>query len=198
MPDNTRDTEARTDINYHPGIKVVDFHNTKPSSDSAILPTTPMEIKKPMERAQCTAKSKQSGVRCKRPPIRGHHVCAMHGGKSPQVIATAKQRLAAMVDPALVQLQALLLGAEAEPVRLAAVKDILDRNGYKPVDRIEVTDAGARLAELLAGRERARAARVTMTETRSITFEGAGAPQLEEKKGDSSDSKGIGREERCS
>lgn len=33
--------------------------------------------------AQCTAKSKRSGVRCKRYAMKGKKVCAMHGGKTP-------------------------------------------------------------------------------------------------------------------
>lgn len=32
---------------------------------------------------QCTAKSKQSGVQCKRSAVAGKTVCAMHGGKTP-------------------------------------------------------------------------------------------------------------------
>lgn len=42
---------------------------------------------------RCTATSKHSGDRCKRAPILGGNVCAMHGGKAPQVIAAAQQAL---------------------------------------------------------------------------------------------------------
>lgn len=45
------------------------------------------------KREKCTAKSKQSGERCKRYPIRGGTVCAIHGGKTPVVAAAAKRRL---------------------------------------------------------------------------------------------------------
>lgn len=41
---------------------------------------------------QCTARSKQSGERCKRAPIPGGTVCVMHGGKSPVVAAAAARR----------------------------------------------------------------------------------------------------------
>lgn len=44
-------------------------------------------------REKCTAKSKQSGERCKRWPIRGGTVCAIHGGKVPRVVAAARRRL---------------------------------------------------------------------------------------------------------
>lgn len=50
---------------------------------------------------RCSAKSKQSGERCKRRPVRGAAVCTMHGGKAPQVQLKAAQRLAALIDPHL-------------------------------------------------------------------------------------------------
>lgn len=37
---------------------------------------------------QCTAKSKQSGVQCRRPASIGSTKCAMHGGKTPKGIAS--------------------------------------------------------------------------------------------------------------
>ena len=40
---------------------------------------------------------------------------------------------------ALAQLQNLSSGAISEAVRLGAVKDILDRAGYKPVERVDQT-----------------------------------------------------------
>lgn len=46
-----------------------------------------------METPRCSATSKQSGEQCKRRPIRGGTVCAMHGGKTPAVVAKAEQRL---------------------------------------------------------------------------------------------------------
>jgi hypothetical protein len=52
---------------------------------------------------------------------------------------TAQQRLAEMVDPALAALAQLVEEAESEMVQLAAIKDVLDRAGYKPKDRIEQT-----------------------------------------------------------
>ena len=41
-----------------------------------------------MNMAQCTAKSKQSGERCKRHAAHGKKVCAIHGGKTPSGIAS--------------------------------------------------------------------------------------------------------------
>lgn len=38
--------------------------------------------------AQCTAKSKRSGERCKQPAMHGRDVCYMHGGKTPRGAAS--------------------------------------------------------------------------------------------------------------
>ncbi len=45
------------------------------------------------ETARCVATSKRSGNRCKRRPIEGGTVCAMHGGSAPQVQAAAARRV---------------------------------------------------------------------------------------------------------
>ena len=42
---------------------------------------------------KCTATSKRSGKRCQRWPMRGTNVCHMHGGRAPQVKASAAKRL---------------------------------------------------------------------------------------------------------
>jgi hypothetical protein len=86
-------------------------------------------------RRQCTAKSKQSGQRCKRTPIPGASVCKFHGGGAPQVEAKAKERLAALVDPAIARLEELLVSGE-DTVAMRAVIDVLDRNGFKPKETL--------------------------------------------------------------
>lgn len=60
-----------------------------------------------------------------------------HGGKAPQVRAKAEERLAEMVDPALVRLRHLIDNADSDAVKLAAVKDALDRAGYRPIEKRE-------------------------------------------------------------
>jgi hypothetical protein len=79
-------------------------------------------------RRQCTATSKQSGVRCKRRPIRGGFVCKIHGGGSPQVKQKAEERLREMIDPALAKLLKLVQQDKVPAVALGAVRDVLDRN----------------------------------------------------------------------
>ena len=97
-----------------------------------------MKFENPMDGGlRCTAHSR-SKEQCKRWAIRGGNVCAMHGGKAPQVKAKAEARLAALVDPAIGKLQKLI-NARSEMVSLAAVKDVLDRNGFKPTDKHELT-----------------------------------------------------------
>jgi hypothetical protein len=46
-----------------------------------------------VDRAQCTARSKRSGERCKAYPVRGATVCNTHGGAARQVRAAAARRL---------------------------------------------------------------------------------------------------------
>lgn len=95
-----------------------------------------MTKKKPAAR-KCSAKSKQSGKPCKQPAIPGGTVCRFHGGSAPQVIRSAKERLAALVDPAIARL-AKLLKSKKDVAAYRAVKDVLDRNGFKPKDEVEL------------------------------------------------------------
>lgn len=43
---------------------------------------------------KCTSKAKQTGDRCRRPPVPGGTVCHIHGGGSPKVRAAAARRVA--------------------------------------------------------------------------------------------------------
>jgi hypothetical protein len=64
---------------------------------------------------RCTAKSKRTGKPCTRWAIKGGTVCIMHGGKAPQVLAKAQERLA--VDAAV---KAFGLGLAKDPERVLA------------------------------------------------------------------------------
>lgn len=79
------------------------------------------------------------GESCKQRPILGGTECVAHGGRSPQVKRAARERLAAMVDPCLTELFRIALHGESEAVRLAAIKDLLDRAGYKAKDQVETS-----------------------------------------------------------
>ena len=100
---------------------------------------------------KCTAKAKSTGKRCGKPPILGGTVCRIHGGAAPQVIAASGRRiLEELVGPALIRMHDILTNKDTPPaVRLAAVKDILDRTGYKPAQTVEIITIGAIEAEIL-------------------------------------------------
>jgi len=98
----------------------------------------------------CTAKARTTGNRCGNPPIPGGNVCSFHGGAAPQVkAAAARNILEALVGPALAKMQEILNDPDTPPqVRLAAVRDILDRTGFKPVTQMEVLTIGVIEAEI--------------------------------------------------
>lgn len=90
--------------------------------------------------ALCTAHTlSRGGASCRNHAIPGGTVCRYHGGSAPQVKKKALERLAALVDPAITELSDLLHTKSAQ-VRLGAVKDVLDRTGHKPTDRVEQTN----------------------------------------------------------
>ncbi|HXB56599.1 MAG TPA: HGGxSTG domain-containing protein [Vicinamibacteria bacterium] len=96
----------------------------------------------PFALARTCRATNRAGQRCGRPPMLGGFVCRLHGGASPQAIRSARERLRAMVDPAL---DALLRIIEAphglcplcqrsddmSAVTKAAIA-VLDRAGHGP------------------------------------------------------------------
>jgi hypothetical protein len=100
---------------------------------------------------QCTATSKQTGERCKRAPIVGGFVCEIHGGKIPGVRKAARERLLAMVDPALDALLRVLKthgppcehcgrsDGDRDPVVVRAAQLVLDRTGFHPTLQVTST-----------------------------------------------------------
>jgi hypothetical protein len=87
---------------------------------------------------RCTAHNRQGGV-CGHWATPGQRVCFLHGSKSPQAVANAEERLKALVHPAITGLQELINNADSDSVRLSAIRDLLDRTGYKPSEKIEST-----------------------------------------------------------
>jgi len=98
------------------------------------------------EARRCRA-HRSNGEACSAYAIRGGSVCVVHGGSAPQVKKAAAERLAEFVDPALDRLRELIDTADQDSVRLSAIKDILDRAGYKPKDRIE--QSGSQVIEIV-------------------------------------------------
>ena len=87
---------------------------------------------------KCQAR-RQDGKPCRRYAIRGGNVCRVHGGGSPQVIAKARERLALAADRMARELLGIATGAESEAVKLAAVKDALDRAGLNVKQALELS-----------------------------------------------------------
>jgi HEAT repeat protein len=90
------------------------------------------------EGRRCRAHSTQHGGQCGQHAIKGGTVCRVHGGSAPQVKRSAQERLAEMVDPLLTELFRIAQSGESDAVRLAAIKDALDRAGYKPREKVDV------------------------------------------------------------
>jgi hypothetical protein len=95
---------------------------------------------------RCTAHSSRTGEQCQAWAIVGHHVCITHGGAAPQVREAARRRFLLLVDDAVYGVEKLAgvgghgLAAKDERVQLAALRDILDRAGLKPTDRLELIE----------------------------------------------------------
>ena len=66
--------------------------------------------------AQCQAKSKRSGQRCKNPPVTGATVCRMHGGSAPQVRQVAVVRAARIEAEREAQRMVARAGVDADPI----------------------------------------------------------------------------------
>lgn len=93
---------------------------------------------------QCTAHSTRTGDRCRKPAMLGCNVCGTHGGRAPQVMAAARMRILAMVNPALHELMRLLQKAETDSVKLQAARDILDRAGLAAKQMHEISGPGGK------------------------------------------------------
>lgn len=77
---------------------------------------------------RCVA-HKKNGDQCGNAARRGTSVCDYHGAKAPQVKAKARQRLEEAADGMAKALLGIALTAQSESVKLAAIKDALDRAG---------------------------------------------------------------------
>ena len=110
---------------------------TKPIRDRRLSPRD-WSISDVPER-QCTAHRKKDGERCKNAAIRGSNVCGYHGGNAPAVKAKARLRLEMASDRLARQLLDMTTDPNvADPVKLAAIKDALDRSGIQAKTAVTV------------------------------------------------------------
>lgn len=102
----------------------------------------------PVPVVRCTANASTTGERCKRWSLRGTNVCVKHGAQLPSVrehseavVESARMRLMGMADEAVDGLEDLIKIGTAPQIRLAAIKEVLDRSGVKggPDLSVEVT-----------------------------------------------------------
>ena len=97
------------------------------------------ENRKPgVKEHRCTA-HRRNGEQCKNPAILGATVCRFHGGAAKQVVRAARVRL----QNAAEKMARELLGMASDPnvsdsVKIAAIRDALDRVGLKPVTTVDL------------------------------------------------------------
>lgn len=100
---------------------------------------------------QCTA-HRTNGDPCRRAAINGGTVCATHGGRSPQVKAKARVRLEMAADRMAKELLKIAVSDDApDNVKLAAIKDALDRAGLTSKTAVEVSVDPKPFEQLLSG-----------------------------------------------
>src|SRR6476469_7118066 len=120
---------------------------TKPIRDRRLSPRD-WSIADVPER-QGTAHRKKGGERCKNAAIRWSNVCGYHGGNAPAVKAKARLRLEMASDRLARQLLNMTTDPNvADPVKLAAIKDALDRSGLAAKTAVSV-EVGVKPFELV-------------------------------------------------
>jgi hypothetical protein len=78
----------------------------------------------------CGRKSKHSGQPCKNRAMDGQSVCYIHGGKSPQALRKAEERMRDLVHPAISSLARQIAKDEFAPT-----KYVLDWAGFRVIDQ---------------------------------------------------------------
>ncbi|AEV73132.1 hypothetical protein MycrhN_2547 [Mycolicibacterium rhodesiae NBB3] len=110
--------------------------STDASNDEPVVFADEWNRGNPLRR--CVAKSSRTGKRCKRWAIKGSTVCPTHGGSTASVKRKARERIERAADRLSMELLGIATSAESEAVRLAAVRDALDRAGLNPKTAVEV------------------------------------------------------------
>jgi len=95
---------------------------------------------KPSVRQHRCKAHRKNGDRCKQPAIAGATVCRVHGGAARHVKAAARARLENAADLMAKELLGIAIDPDVAPaVKLAAIKDALDRSGLKAPSEVVVS-----------------------------------------------------------
>ena len=97
-----------------------------------------MSTPHPMVKCHAT---NRDGATCGHWAMHGQAVCHIHGGKSPQALKKADERMRDLVYPAISSLSRLVDKADSDTTKLSAIRYVLDWAGFKAVERQEVTGA---------------------------------------------------------
>jgi hypothetical protein len=101
----------------------------------------PIEWARGNPNRRCVATNNKTGERCRNWAIRGGAVCRYHGGSTGHVKAKARERIERALDLMAMELLGIATGADSESVRLAAIRDALDRGGITAKAALEVSVA---------------------------------------------------------
>jgi hypothetical protein len=86
----------------------------------------------------CTAHRKND-EQCRNPAILGATVCRYHGGAAKQVVRAATVRLQNAAEKMARELLGMATNPNvSDPVKLAAIRDALDRAGLKPITTVDL------------------------------------------------------------
>ena len=103
----------------------------------------------------CSATNSTNGKPCRRAPIQGANVCRVHGGAAGHVKRAAKARLENASYALAKELLGMATDEDTPPaVRLAAIKDALDRAGLNPRQAMDVQHSLKKYEQVLEGIDR--------------------------------------------
>jgi hypothetical protein len=124
--------------------------STRPRMDTAPPPRWSEEWwagVSPETRSHRCVAHKSNGDRCLKLAIKGATVCRTHGGATRHIRNAARVRLENAADLMAKQLLGIAIGAESEAVKLAAIRDALDRAGLKPLSEVVISQGEAKKYE---------------------------------------------------
>jgi hypothetical protein len=95
---------------------------------------------------------KKDGEQCKNAALRGATVCRYHGGAAKHVKMAARARLENATDRLAKELLGMAIDPTATPaVKLAAIRDALDRGGLRPPNEVVLSQGSTAFDEVFDG-----------------------------------------------